>query len=234
VQTPTRLLVLFLLFTAVLSAHTSLENARRAQLTLGEDIWSQIIRVENATRGGHYARTVYALVFELQGLLWFYSDADGTQSFSLHYDDLAAEKADFAPLLRDIEPGFVRWHVLSNDEVARIMPSRQLRNGCFIESFALWRERARRGEPVSEPQLLSYYFESGTRRNGHTVLAFREGDVVKLVDPMRPTAVVSVPLKFSADPLTLARELGGRSVGKARFFPLENRKLPPVPGVAVG
>jgi hypothetical protein len=237
VQSPLRWLVLLLLFTAALRAQ-SLEHARRAQLVLGDDVWSQVIRIENETRGGRYSRIVYALVFELQGLLWFYTDADGTQSFSLHHDNLAAEKNDFGPLLRDIERGFTRWTVVSPTQLMGITPSLSLRNGCFIESVALWRERIRRGEVVEAPRLLSYYFDPNLRRVGHTVFAFRDGDKVKLIDPLRPAAVVSLPAKLAADPLTLAREHGGNVVRKARFLSLESGKsspaTPPTAAPAIG
>ncbi|MCX6934404.1 MAG: hypothetical protein NTZ29_17245, partial [Verrucomicrobia bacterium] len=61
-----------------------LTNARRAQAVLGADVWSQVIRIENSGSTGKYARTVHALVFEVAGILWFYHDSEGSQSFSLH------------------------------------------------------------------------------------------------------------------------------------------------------
>lgn len=230
----TRLLCLWLLVTTALRASSSLENARRAQLMLGDGAWSQILRIENETRFSRYARTVHALVFELQGLLWFYTDTDGTQSFSLHHDNLAAEKADFGPLLRDIEPGFARWTVLSGSELARVKPGAHLPNGCFIECLAIWRERAQRGDGAEEPRLLSYYADPATRRSGHTVLTFRDGEAVKLIDPRRPENVIAVPGKAAADPMELARTVGGAVVWKARFLPLERPKRAPVEGMVAG
>jgi len=224
VQFFTRFLALSLVFTVALRAQPSLEHARGAQLMLGPDVWSRVIQIENRAHRSRYARKVYALVFELQGLLWFYTDADGTQSFSLHRDRLAAEKANFGPLLRDIEPGFIHWREVSAADLAQVRPSAQLRNGCFIESVALWRERAAQGVPLAEPRLLSFYIETAHGRTGHTVFAFRDGEAVKLIDPVRPEAVVSVPLAHATDPLRLAREFGGREVSKARVFPLESAK----------
>jgi hypothetical protein len=210
----------------VLRGQPALENARRAQVTLGGEVWSRIIRVENMTPAGRYPAIVYALVFELQGLLWFYTDTNGTQSFSLHRDNLAAEKADFGPLLRDIEPGFARWSVLGEAEAARIKPAAQLPNGCFVESIALWRERVALGEAIEEPRLLSLYFDSRARRSGHTVLAFREGNAIKLIDPAQPWAIISVAVKYAADPLKLAREIGGKAVTRARVLPLASPQAP--------
>jgi len=101
-----RRLVLLLLATASLRAGDSLAHARQARALLGPAFWSCVLRIENETRGGAYAPMLHALVFEFAGRLWFYTDANGTQSFSLHRGRLAEEKADFGPLLRDIEPGF--------------------------------------------------------------------------------------------------------------------------------
>lgn len=230
VQNPLRVLLLFVVLAVALQAQPALENARGAQLLLGRDVWSRLIRVENKGPRGLYPRTVYALVFEMQGVLWFYTDANGTQSFSLHRDNLAAEKSDFGPLLRDIEPGFAHWEEVPEEEIAHVKPSAHLRNGCFIESLALWRARAARGEAVEEPRLLSFYFEAGALRGGHTVFAFREGDTVKLIDPVRPEAVTTVPLKLAQDPVGLARQLSGYVVTRARFLPL---KPAPVAGLAL-
>lgn len=232
-QTPARFFVLLLVFAATLRAQPSLDYARRAQLMLGPDVWSRLIRVENTAVRSRYARTVYALVFELQGLLWFYTDANGTQSFSLHQGRLEEEKADFGPLLRDIEPGFVRWRELGAAEVARLHPGPHLRNGCFIESLVLWREQAARGAGLAEPRLLSFYVETADGRSGHTVFAFREGDAVKLIDPVRPKSIVTIPLAHAMDPLRLAREFGGRDVSKARVFPLAPAKSAPTPAAGL-
>ena len=74
---------------------------------------------------------LHALVFELAGMLWFYTAEDGTQSFSLRIDRLDAEKADFGPMLRDIarhlrhrecvyrEWGFGERHALGRIRCAR-------------------------------------------------------------------------------------------------------------------
>lgn len=226
-QIPTRWLVLLILvLAATLRAQPSLENARRAQLRLGPDVWSQIIRIENTARGSRYAPTVYALVFEFQRILWFYTDADGTQSLSLHYDDAEAEKANLGPLLHEIEPGFARWRGVSAAEVGHLAAVAGLRNGCFIESLALWRERIALGETTDDARLLSIYFDPATGRDGHTVLAFRERGTLKLIDPNRPRAVISVSARNGSDPLELAREYGGRGVWKARFLPLEAARAP--------
>lgn len=219
---PARLLPLLLLFSVALHARSSLDNARRAQALLGPEIWSQLIRVENQARSRPYPRVVHALVFELSGILWFYTDTDGTQSFSLHEDNLAEEKADFAPLLRDISPGFARWKVLPDADPrgATHDGSAALRNGCFIESVAALRDRIARGQLAEAPHLLSYYTNTPEGKRGHTVLIYGSGGSVHVFDP----AHRDKPLAFAAtevsDALSLARAVHGPGVIKARYLPL--------------
>src|SRR3954463_884068 len=108
---PARVLALLFGLVSTFIAGTPLENAFRAQALLGPGVWSEVITLHNGTRGGRYPTKVHALVFEFAGILWFYTALEGTQSFSLHPGKIEQEKNDFGPLLRDIEPGFVRWEV---------------------------------------------------------------------------------------------------------------------------
>ncbi len=218
------------LFTALLRAATPLENARRAQALLGDGVWSQVIEIENAKGGASYPATVHALVFEFEGILWFYTDADGTQSFSLHRGRLAAEKADFAPLLREIEPGFGRWTVLPSlapvTTVSAGATTEPLRNGCFIESVAAWRVRLAEGRPIRAARLLSYYINDRTGRIGHTVLAYEAEGRVEIFDPGRPGARFSFPLRAAREPLALAQALERQPIAHARFLALESLVVP--------
>lgn len=218
-----RLLVfLFLLVVApVLWADLSLDHARRAQALLGPDIWSRLIRIENGARASHYPRTLHALVFELAGLLWFYTAVNGTQSFSLHVGRLAEEKADFGPLLRDIEPGFARWSVVSPGRRPKPAPEGELGNGCFIESVAELRMRLARGERLERPRLLSYYAETPLGRSGHTVLVFGLGDQLEVFDPGRPQARTAFAKELAPDALALARAIEGAAIVKARYVAID-------------
>ena len=215
-----RHLLLASLLATSLPAQSALDHARRAQARLGPDLWSRVITVENDARHSSYPKIVHALVFELAGILWFYSATDGTQSFSLHRDNLAAEKADFGPLLRDIEPGFARWSEAAPAGGAPVDDGSPLRNGCFIESVVALRERVARGEAAAEPRLLSYYATTSAGRLGHTVLTYRTGGRVEILDPAQRERTFVFPLAAGADPLTLARALAGRDVVKARYLPL--------------
>lgn len=213
--------LLFVFVVAALRAETSLDHAFRAQALLGPEIWSKVISIHNETRAGRYPRTVHALVFELGERLWFYTDVDGTQSFSLHRGRLEEEKRDFGPLLRDIEPGFARW---SEETPPGPAPARKAReklpNGCFIESFAGLRERVAHGARLEEPRLLSYYSETAAGRRGHTVLAYDAGARVEIFDPDRPGARLAFPKSIGTDALALARALDGKEIVRARYFSL--------------
>ncbi|MSU48977.1 MAG: hypothetical protein EXS37_07815 [Opitutus sp.] len=222
-----RLLTLLLILAVPLRAQTALANAQRAQAMLGPAVWSQIIRVDNEARASRYPQTVHALVFELAEILWFYTDADGTQSFSLHRGQLAEEKADFGPLLRGIDPGFRRWTPITRPPQEPGDGKAPLRNGCFIESFALLRERLSRGASIREPRLLSYYADTASGSKGHTVLAFEIAGSIEVFDPIRPGRRSVFPQALGADPLALARAIEGRSVTKARVIPLELPAIAP-------
>ncbi|HEY5227617.1 MAG TPA: hypothetical protein VIJ19_03695, partial [Opitutaceae bacterium] len=133
-----------------------LDNTRRAEAMLGTGVWTRVLQIENVTAGGRYPRNVYALVFELSGILWFYTDLDGTQSLSTHLGTVDSDKENLGPLLLQIDPGFVRWAVLAAGEGMR--PGRgRIPNGCFIESVALLRRRLESGMEAQQARLLSYY-----------------------------------------------------------------------------
>jgi len=195
----------------MLRAASPLEDARRARALLGPGKWARVIRVENAAVRSAYPREVFALVFELGGILWFYTDADGTQSFSLHRNNLAAEKADFGPLLRDIEPGFARYEVLPavmDDSGTAARRGEDLPNGCFVESYAALRERVARGELIVRAQLLSYYVDLGGRRLGHTVLTYETPGGAFVLDPLASSKRARrVGRRLTGDALELAQVL---------------------------
>ncbi|MBI4625994.1 MAG: hypothetical protein HY736_22585 [Verrucomicrobia bacterium] len=160
-----------------------------------------------------------ALVFELAGILWFYTGTDGTQSFSLHQGALAEEKADFGPGLRDIHAGLTGWSIAA-DGGPPVAPG-VLPNGCFLESVALLRERLVRGGVVGHPQLLSYYIRKASGLYGHTVLALAGPEGVEVIDPLDPGRPVLLPGADVSNALVLARRLRGDEVAKARLLPVD-------------
>lgn len=211
-----------LLLSPPLPAETSLENAQYAQALLGPQTWSRVITVRNETWSARYPRTVHALVFEVAGILWFYTDTEGTQSFSLHVGELEREKNEFGPLLREIEPGFVQWTVVPAPLRPIASHTHSLPNGCFIDSILALRERVRRGGKVEEPRLLSYYLTTPAGRKGHTVLTYQTDNAVEVFDPERRDGRLVFSKPFASDALKLARALEGRDVVKARYVRLDS------------
>lgn len=187
---------------------------------LGPETWSRIIRVENLARSSRYPRVVYALVFELAEILWFYTDTDGTQSFSLHRGRLAEERADFGPLLRDIEPGFARWSVVPDETTAVAPASGKLPNGCFIDSVAALRRRLALGGTVVHPSLLSFYVETAEGKHGHTVLTYESGGRLEVIDPLVSEKPRRYSIALAGDALALARMLNGARIVAARWVPV--------------
>ncbi len=198
----------------------SLDHARQVQALLGSDVWSQVIRIENDNRTKHYPRVVHAVVFELADILWFYTDTDGTQSFSLHRGMTAEEKANFAPLLRAIDPGFGRWSVVNDISPISTLHS-SIPNGCFIESVVALRDRLLRGGEAVRPQLLSYYIPTRSGLQGHTVLSYESGGHIEVIDSAQPGSKFTFSAALAADALKLARALRGNEVAQARLMPVD-------------
>lgn len=202
-------------------ASTALDHARRAQAMLGGEVWSRVVRVENSSVWTAYPCTVYALVFELGGILWIYTAMDGTQSFSLETGKLAEDRKDFTPLLQAIESGFERYRVLppSNRPVVT-SDGERLPNGCFIESYAALRARMSSGEMLLYGRLLSIYADEGGIVKGHTVLFYQTPDGTFVLDPDAPAQPRWIAPELSADPMGIARTLyGDIAIVRARWVP---------------
>lgn len=212
-------LALLFFFAAGLRADDSLVHARRAQARLGSEVWARVVRVQNESRFNKYPRSFYALVFELGGILWFYTDTDGTQSFSLHRGALEQEKADFGPGLRDIHPAFTGWTIVPDDGLP-VAPG-SLPNGCLVECVALLRTRAARDEAVGRSMLLTYYVRRRSGLYGHTVLALPKPGGLEVIDPLDPERPVVLPGANATNALLLARRIRGDDVTQARILPVE-------------
>lgn len=203
-----RLILGWWFLVAPLWAASSLDHAQRAQALIGQERWSQVLRIENVNRESVYPREVYALVFELGGLLWFYTDSDGTQSLSLRANELATEKKELLRLLRAIDPGFSRYEIVAPPARAeRLSKRKPLPNGCLIESYAQLRARLAAGESIANARLLSVYYRTNGRRAGHTLLAYETPDGTYVFDPDRPAFNRRLSATLGANPLEVGRAL---------------------------
>jgi hypothetical protein len=208
-----------LLFAALLRGDDSLLHARQAQALVGGTAWSRVIRIENVAPVSPYPHEVHALVFELDAILWFYTDRDGTQSLSLYRDRVAADEAELGPLLRAIDPGFARWAVVP-DGTVRPPPAARVPNGCFLECLALLRQHRRSGAPAGRPYLLAYYVSTPGGRRGHCVLVFRLADRLRVIDPESPRRIVSIHCARPENAQAVADRLRD-DIAAARWLPLE-------------
>jgi hypothetical protein len=212
-----------------------LSDAAAARSMLGGDTWSRLVRIENANPRGilsrsSYPRTVYALVFELSGILWFYTDADGTQSLSLTRNTVARDEADPGPLFRSIDRGFTTWSWVEGAAVPRGPASRRPPNACFVESVSALLQRLAVGGEAASPRLLSYYVDTPGGRLGHTVLLFGTSAGLFAVDPEDSDRPERLPAELGGDPGALSAYLRGGPVAAARTIPIERPRNSSSPG----
>lgn len=217
------------------AAAGTLEAVLDARARLGPAVWSRVLRIENDRPEGPYPAQLHALVFELGGVLWFYTSTDGTQSFSLHRGRLAEEKADFRPLLEDIEPGFRRHEDVTDGlpQVRRAGQPGVLPNGCFIDSVAAYLQRRAAGRALGPARLLSFYWHTREGRRGHTVLLFEEGGEHWAFDPFVDERPRRWSATFDRDALAAAREFlppaSRRRLIQARYWELPPPAAPERP-----
>ncbi len=202
-----------------------LADALAARALLGPDHWARVVRIDNGGPRGPgprsvYPNTVYALVFELSGLLWFYCDEDGTQSLSLRRGALEADEADPGPLFRAISPRFRAWSWVELPPRWPV-PSRSPPNACFIDCVAALRQRRLAGAAAEAPRLLFYYIDTPVGRIGHTVLLFGAGGAQEALDPVRSPSPVALPDPLVGDPRSISRYLRGGEVASARVLRIE-------------
>jgi len=217
--------ILLFLIAVGLHASDSLGEARRAQSLLGPGVWSQVIEVENRPGGGRHPAEVFALVFEFEHILWFYTDTDGTQSLSQYVGRTAQDKADIGPLLKGVDSGFAAWKVVPDGQAGAPSEGR-LRNGCLIESIALLRRRIMLGADIAAPKLLFYYVQTPAGLHGHTVLAFEAGKGFTVIDPEFPRVPWSIPRSKAGSPLAMASAMRG-DIATARWLPIDINDLRP-------
>ncbi|WP_107833751.1 hypothetical protein [Opitutus sp. ER46] len=205
----------------------SLDHVWTARAGLGDEAWAEVLRIENQRRTGRYPRILHALVFEFEGLLWFYTPTEGTQSLSLYVDRLDQERADLRPLLQAIERGFTRWEVLPQGPApARATPLEQLPNGCFVACVSEWRRLRRERVAVAAALLLSFYEDAGAGSGGHTVLAYEVAGELQVYDPADGKTARRFSPRLLADPLALARAVGGDRVQRFRTLTLVTSGAP--------
>jgi hypothetical protein len=197
----------------------SMLYARQASAMLGPTLWKRIIRVHNSATSSRYPPSFGAVVFEMGGILWFYTATDGTQSLSTRLGRAKEDEQDFGPLLILIDPGFSRWELDSGstglDEKGPVPP-----NACFIQSIALLRHSLSVGISAEHAKLLSYYVTLPTGLKGHTVLYFETKNGRTIIDPLKQQRPLLIPTAIPGDPKIVARFIR-RDITSARWVPID-------------
>jgi hypothetical protein len=200
-----RLLTLGLLLVASLRAGT-LETAFQARAMLGPEAWTRVVRVKNDNpgAGSRYPAEFHGLVVAFQGILWFYTELDGTQSLSLYSGRLEQDQADLTPLLRAVEPGLGRYEDVT-DRPPAVVPGGTPPQACFLGSVARWQQLQREPVPPTRARLLAFYPRGN--RQGHMVLEYWRDGRRYVFDPDRPGEERKISRRVAEDPLKVARAL---------------------------
>lgn len=217
-------LCLALLCAAPLAADSQ-DSAWQARDLLGPERWAQVVRVESNRMLGR-STVIHALVFELEGRLWFYAEHRGTESLSLEDGRLAQDKADLLPLLRHLDPAVTRYQVVPRPAAhfasARLNPA--LPNGCFIESVAYFQRLVDTGRAPDEARLLAYYGVNGADAGGHTILYYERAGRRYFYDPAGAAAPARLADDVHSDPLAIADAatpaFARHRPQRAKFLPL--------------
>ncbi len=200
------LLPLWLLVLVSVLHAGSRESAFQARAMLGPEVWSRVLRLEHdrSGRDSPYPEAFHALVVEFEGILWLYTEFDGTQTLSRYAGRVDADRADLGPLLRAIEPGLVRFEDVT-DRPPSALAAEPPPYACFPASVARWTELRRGPNPPERARLLAYYPER--QRQGHVVLEYWRDGRRYVFDPEQPAADRELPLRLDEDPLRVARAL---------------------------
>jgi hypothetical protein len=222
------LLLTALALTATLRAdvqeNTSMLYARQAAAMLGPTLWKQVLRVHNTSKESRYPKSFGAVVFEMGGILWFYTATDGTQSLSIRLGRAKEDEQDLGPLLSNLDAGFTHWEADSGahspGEKSSIPP-----NACFIQSVALLRSSLSLGIRVERARLLSYYVSYPTGLRGHTVLFLETDKGPTVIDPLMQRRPLHVRGADTGDPKCVAYCIR-HDVALARWVPISPGDFP--------
>lgn len=196
----------------------SILYARRAAAMLGPTLWKRVLQIQNSSRESRFPRSFGAVVFEMGGILWFYTATDGTQSLSIRLGRAKEDEQDLGPLLSNLDPGFTHWEIdsggCSPGERSSAPP-----NACFIQSVALLRNSLSWGIHVEHARLLSYYVSYPTGLRGHTVLYIETDKGPTVIDPLMQRWPLYVRGADTEDPKCVANCIR-RDVASARWVPI--------------
>lgn len=204
--------------------NTSILYASQAAAMLGPTLWKQVLRVHNSSRESRFPSSFGAVVFEMGGILWFYTPTDGTQSLSIRLGSAKEDEQDLGPLLSNLDPGFTQWETDSGGynpaDKSSVPP-----NACFIQSVALLRSSLSLGVHIEHARLLSYYVSYPTGLKGHTVLYLETEKGPTVIDPLMQRWPVHVRGADTGDAKCVAYCIR-HDVALARWVPISPNDFP--------
>lgn len=182
----------------------SRESALEARAMLGEGVWSRVIRITNERAGSasRYPREFHGLVVAFEGILWLYTEFDGTQTLSQRAGQLEQDRANLGSLLRAIEPGLTSF----TDVTALAPPvlsSKPPPYPCFLSCVARWRMLQREKNPPERARLIAYYVAA--QRQGHMVLQYWRNGERYVYDPEKPHEEQRLAHRVGEAPLAVAK-----------------------------
>jgi hypothetical protein len=196
----------------------SMLYARQVSAMLGPTLWNRVICIHNSAAESRYPRLLGAVVFEMGGILWFYTATDGTQSLSVRRGHVLEDKLDFRPLLTQIDPGFTGWD-RDSGKTGSYPKGSVPPNACFIQSIVLLRNNLSAGVGAEHMRLLSYYVAFPTGLKGHTVLYIETNKEPTVIDPLKDRRPMRVRSPNPEDAQSVAYCIR-RDVALARWVPV--------------
>ena len=198
-----RFLLPLLVITAALHGG-SRESAFQGRALLDDGIWSRVIRIHNerAGPGSRYPAEFHGLVVAFEGILWLYTEYDGTQTLSLRAGRLAEDQANLGPLLQAIEPGLTRFEDVTTKPPRRVA-NRPPPYPCFLASVARWRQLQREENPPQRARLVAYYVKG--QQQGHMVLQYWRDGERYIFDPEKPDQEFALAPHVGETPLAVAQ-----------------------------
>jgi hypothetical protein len=184
----------------------SRESAFRAQELAGPDVWSQVIRIENAEprETARLPEHFYGLVVVFADIVWLYTEFDGTQNLSPRRGQTTADIANLGELLRAVDPHWVGFEVATQPPLPAELPLSPP-NSCFPACVAQWQELMRTKRPPKEARLIACYAPG--RITGHMLLEFRKGWSRYVYDPERSLQPIRLRWGTGRDSLAVANAI---------------------------
>lgn len=199
--TPSSLLGLMLLVVTPLFA-SSRESAFLAQHLLGPQVWSRVVRIENApAENSRYPAEFHGLVIAFADILWFYTEFEGTQNLSSRRGQVAVDEANLSALLREIYPGMIRFTVETDAPPLHDLPQ-VLPNACFVACLKYWAALQASGRSTKSVRLIACFPSDSPI--GHMILEYRRGLRRYVFDPDRPDQQIHIPFWANSSPLSTA------------------------------